>query len=169
MKENNDINDLIGEINKTLNKIRSINSLYLAFKRDKAGLPEDKPYALMILSEIFSDFYTCIETAFLRISKFFENNIDRERWHKDLLEKMTLEIPDTRPQVISDEIYTALEEYLRFRHFKRYYFELKYDHKRMAYLESRFDETVEGTQKEFEEFIVKLKMLQQKICGDESE
>ncbi len=31
---------------------------------------------------------------FLRISQFFENNLDTEKWHRDLLHKMRIEIVD---------------------------------------------------------------------------
>ena len=80
--------------------------------------------------------------------------LDSSRRHKEQLERMTLEINTIRPRVLSDETALALEEYLRFRHFKRYYFEFKYDAKRIAYLDSRFDETVESVIGEMENSVV---------------
>jgi len=169
MSDSNDINILIGDIQKTLQKKDEIRAIYRSFKSREEPLLQKDLYAFMILSEIFTNFYTCIETAFVRISKFFENNVSRERWHKDLLEKMTLDIPGVRPRVLSGNLYLALEEFLRFRHFKRYYFEFNYDPKRMAYLESRFEETVDAVSAELCEFIEKLRLLQTKLgmAGDE--
>jgi hypothetical protein len=80
---------------------------------------------------IIESYYTCCETIFFRISQFFENSLSDNRWHKDLLEKMTLEITDLRPNVIDDGIYNDLHELLRFRHFKRYYFSLAFDWERL--------------------------------------
>ena len=44
---------------------------------------------------------------------------------------MTLQIPEIRPCVLSAAVYVDLEELLRFRHFKRYYFTLSYDWERL--------------------------------------
>ena len=44
---------------------------------------------------------------------------------------MVINIKDLRPRVISDEVYNDLLALLRFRHFKRYYFQLSYDWERL--------------------------------------
>ncbi len=92
----------------------------------------------IILSDIFVSFYTCVETAFFRISQFFENTLDQQRWHRDVLKKMTLTIRGIRERVISEDIYHELEELLRFRHFKRYYFEFDYDWDRLELVRTKF-------------------------------
>ncbi|GAK57920.1 hypothetical protein U27_04892 [Candidatus Vecturithrix granuli] len=83
--------------------------------------------AAMVYSQIFGDFYTSIETLFVRIAQTFENSIQSETWHKSLLHKMTLDIEGVRIAVISDATYNVLSEILRFRHFKRYYFDFDCD------------------------------------------
>jgi hypothetical protein len=40
-------------------------------------------------------------------------------WHKALLDQMTIEIPNLRPALISEQISTVLDEYLAFRHLIR--------------------------------------------------
>ena len=47
-----------------------------------------KNTSAIVISEFMVDFYTCLETCFLRISQFFENNLSADRWHADLLEKI---------------------------------------------------------------------------------
>ena len=168
MKENNEIQLLIEQLDKNLVILGSIKSQFHSLKEKEIKLLGQSPAVFMLYSEMFVSMYTCCETAFVRISQFFENHLDSEHWHKDLLERMTLEIKDIRPRVLSDETILVLNEYLRFRHFKRYYFEFKYDPKRIAYLESRFDEAVDKVQKELEEFIGKLEIIQKKILGDET-
>lgn len=61
--------------------------------------------------------YGILENYCLRISKFFENNLDPSQWHKALIEKMTLEIPGVRPAFITDAgLKRGLIELLGFRH-----------------------------------------------------
>ena len=47
---------------------------------------------------------------------------------------MTLEIEGVRVAAVSEAAYPPLFELLKFRHFKRYYFELEYDWDRLDYL-----------------------------------
>jgi len=76
---------------------------------------------------------------FLRISQFFENDLNPGKWHQDLLHKMCLHIEGIRNPVISRETEALLSEILRFRHFKRYYFEFEYDWDRINFLLKKFD------------------------------
>ena len=119
----------------------------------KIGKTEE---SVFIPVQILENGYTAMETLFLRISQAFENNLDSKRWHADLLEKMTLEIAGIRPRVISDESYRMLVELLRFRHFKRYYFELTYDWRKVDYLVVIFREMVPRIHKELSFFEEKL-------------
>ena len=81
----------------------------------------------LIIAGLLENYYTCLETIYLRISQHFENDLGSDRWHQDLLQKMTLEIEGVRVAAVSEEAFSPLAELLRFRHFKRYYFELEYD------------------------------------------
>ena len=129
---------LIGEINKCLEQLNKLNSYYNQAKNDLKLLPEDKKYDLVILADLIADYYTCLETVFVRISKAFENNLGKSKWHMNLLEKMTLEVPNIRKRLLRDETYNMLKEILRFRHFKRYYFEFDYDRDRIDFLEKKY-------------------------------
>ena len=61
--------------------------------------------------------YGVLENYFLRISKFFENNLPRDSWHKTLVERMALNIPGVRPAFIPDNaVRNKILELLRFRH-----------------------------------------------------
>lgn len=89
------------------------------------------PRSAILLASLLENYSTCAETIFIRISQYFENNLAPDRWHKDLLEKMTLEVPSLRPRIISDQTHIDLAELMRFRHFKRYYFGTAYDWDRL--------------------------------------
>ena len=84
------------------------------------------------VAQTLENTYTALETLFLR--KHFENALADERWHADLLDKMTLHIAGVRERVIADETLRLLHELRRFRHFKRYYYEMDYDWARLDYL-----------------------------------
>ncbi len=53
---------------------------------------------------------------------------------------MFLRIAGTREAVLSDKAYGILVELLRFRHFKRYYFEIEYDWDRLDFLVKKLDQ-----------------------------
>ncbi len=73
---------------------------------------------------------------------------------------MTLNIDDIRVAAISDESYSILTEFLKFRHFKRYYFELGYDWDKLEFLQKKFmalRPMVRNDLKTFLSFLHKLK------------
>ncbi len=90
--------------------------------------------AAVMLAGLIENYYTCLETAYLKISQHFENHLDPSRWHAALLEKMTIRIEGVRIPAVSDAAYGPLLELQRFRHFKRYHFDLEYDWDRMDFL-----------------------------------
>ena len=92
------------------------------------------PISALIVAGLLENYYTCLETIYLRISQCFENKLDPARWHNDLLQKMALEIEGVRTAAVSEEAFSPLFELLKFRHFKRYYFELEYDWDRLDFL-----------------------------------
>jgi hypothetical protein len=163
MSEKNNLSELQGYIEKQLQHIDKVNEFYTDWKNDSGQLRKKRNYDLIVLAEIFTDFYTSTETAFVRISKQFENNLDSTRWHSHLLEKMVIEIPGIRKRVISDTAFSLLLEFMKFRHFRRYYFEFEYDRDRMEYLEKKFTTLVPCIKKELQEYMVFLNELKDRM------
>ena len=130
--------DLIAEIDKALQITARNNQVFEEFYTTDLPLLGRKTTSAMIFSQIMSDYYTALETMFFRISQFFENHLRPAAWHKELLEKMTLAIEDVRIPVISQETFVCLSEILRFRHFRRYYFEYNYDWDRLDLVEKKY-------------------------------
>ena len=122
---------LIRQNRERLETIR--NSIDDALDQEIAQLGKTERSAL-IVAGLLENYYTCAETIFLRISQYFENSLEPERWHSDLLRKMTLEIEGVRPSAVASQEVPALHELLRFRHFRRNYFELGYDWDRLDFL-----------------------------------
>lgn len=152
MKKRTDVTELSAHIKKTLLLIEKNFSFYQDFNKTQFNVLGKSTSAAMVLSQVFTDFYTCLETLFHRVSQFFENSIDKNRWHKELLVNMTLEIEGIRPALISDKTAAMLDEILRFRHFRRYYFEMEYDWDRIDLIKTKYLNVIPRLEKELTEF-----------------
>lgn len=131
MKE---IDLLIAEIKKNIEIARKIRAFLDSAEAEELPKIGKTPASALMMAGILENYYTCLATLFLRVSQHFENHVEEHRWHQAVLEKMTLRIPGMREAVIQDTTKRDLLELLRFRHFKRYYFEFEYDWKRIDYL-----------------------------------
>lgn len=94
--------------------------------------PQANPGAASVraIASILHDFYSGIEKVFRRIAQDVDGEVPRgDNWHMDLLQRMTIPIPDVRPAVVNTDLSETLVEYLRFRHLFRnvYEFHLRWD------------------------------------------
>lgn len=137
---NNQTAILIAQAKNTLNILEENRLFYLDFIAGDLKKLGQTTASAIVLSQIFIDYYNCIETFFFRTSQAFENNLEPEKWHKSLLQKMSLDIPGIRPAVISQKTFEMLDELLRFRHFRRYYFNFKYDWDKIQLIEKKYNE-----------------------------
>ena len=125
---------LIGEIQNSLDALDDIVRLYATYLPAFTDAQTRDARDAVLLAEILTNTYTCVETILFRIARVFENHLDAQQWHKALLHKMRVEVPGVRKAVLSPEAYTALDELRRFRHFRRYYYSFDYDWGRLDYL-----------------------------------
>ncbi len=128
---------LNGDLEASITVLKRVSDFFDEMESKGVSQKQSVEHAI-ILSDIFVNFYTCAETAFFRISQFFENSLNQKNWHKDVLRKMTLTIPGIRRKVVSEQLHHDLEELLRFRHFKRYYFEFDYDWDRLELVRKKY-------------------------------
>ena len=155
MSAEDKIQTLLGEFDRTRILLLRIEEFY----DERFPAKEKTPEAAIILSEILGNYYTCMETLFLRVSQTFENHLNRESWHRELLSKMVLEIPGERAALLSEISYQASGELLRFRHFKRYYLEFDYDWDRLELVEKKFAILRPSLKADFDRFAQFLKQL----------
>ncbi len=65
-------------------------------------------------------FYSGLERLFEIIARQVDGDLPAgETWHRDLLLRMALDLPEARPAVISQENAAVLDEFRRFRHLVR--------------------------------------------------
>ena len=158
-----DVAMLLGQIGKSESVLKRITEEYDTFLETDFKLLGRKSTSAIVIAEYLVDYYTCLETLFFRISQFFENNLKKERWHADLLEKMTLQIEGVREPVISDHTQAILSELMKFRHFRRYYFELNYDWDKLGYLQKKFGEVRELIHEDLNDFKFFVRKLQEEV------
>jgi hypothetical protein len=85
-----------------------------AWERIQGGA--DDPIDWGALGFTIQTAYGILENYFLRVSKFFENSLPRDRWHQALVERMAIEIPSLRPALLSPADVADVRELVRFRH-----------------------------------------------------
>lgn len=156
MNEKIDVSELLSIIKQQQSALSRLINFYDEYCRKNLKKERNIENAIVV-SDTLVNYYTCLETLFFRVSEYFENNLPNDRWHKALLEKMTLDIEGVRPFVLSMETYNLLEELLRFRHFKRYYFSLDYDWKKLEYLMDLFARLRSLVERDLHEFSVFLR------------
>ncbi|MBT3273494.1 MAG: hypothetical protein HN368_10080 [Spirochaetales bacterium] len=107
---------LIEELNGDMVEIERIQSHNSrAWDRIESGACDILDFGA--LAYTIHTIYGVIENYFLRISKFFENSLPKDSWHKNLVEKMALNIPGVRPAFLQDRsVKNKVLELLRFRH-----------------------------------------------------
>jgi hypothetical protein len=106
------IQELEGDVTE-LDRLKARNET--AWGRIEAGA--DDPVDWGALGFTIQSLYGVLENYFLRVSKYFENNLPSDRWHQALVDRMALEIPDVRPALLTDPGTTGMvREVLRFRH-----------------------------------------------------
>lgn len=133
------IDELIAELAQARERVEAIYSK-LRHARDttlpRIGRTDD---SALVVAGYLETYYTALETFFVRVSGYFENDLPPGRWHAFLLEKMNLEIEGLRTKVVGDGNLVRLRELLRFRHFRRYYVEMEYDWARIDFLLATLD------------------------------
>ena len=83
--------------------------------------------------------YNALENSFTQISLSFENHVrDQTRWHRELLEKMFLNLGALRPAVLGSEARALLADLLGFRHIFRHAYELTLDQAKTVALWKRW-------------------------------
>lgn len=103
--------------------------------------------------------YNLMENYFLRIAKFFENNIEGSSWHKDLLERMCLDIPTIRPALLTKENAKAIGELRSFRHVFRNIYQSELDKEKIEKLNLSIPHTIQKFKISSDLFIEKLKQI----------
>ncbi|MFH1897205.1 MAG: hypothetical protein ABH886_03055 [Candidatus Desantisbacteria bacterium] len=125
------IRTLEGEINFLMERVDELDDMlreYVSCQQEHTPLtptlsPDGRGSCLesdpliIAMAYTVSGIYSCLEDQFLKIARVFENRVENPAsWHKELLERMRIEVIDIRPAVISRESFAVLNEMRGFRH-----------------------------------------------------
>ncbi len=107
---------LIAELEGDSRELRRVSEMNeRAWLRIREGAAD--PIDWGALGFTLHNLYGILENYFLRISKFFENNLPADRRHKGLVDSMRLEIAGVRPSLFPDDAgYRQALTLMRFRH-----------------------------------------------------
>lgn len=106
---------------KILAEIKELSQLVNRAKHgwEKAKLKHDDYYLDGVALNLHG-FYSGLERIFERVASAIDGNVpDGANWHQELLNQMSIEIPGSRPAVISPETVDMLQDYRGFRHIVR--------------------------------------------------
>ncbi|MHB1256598.1 MAG: ribonuclease toxin HepT-like protein [Dethiobacteraceae bacterium] len=115
------------------NQRLEINNLLTIIKSSSTENEEKTVY----LGYMLHNLYCALEDIFKRVAEAFENNVDDlSRYHRDLLRRMSFELPGVRPALLTAQTYRTLDELRRFRHLFRHAYAYQLDPRRVAELQS---------------------------------
>ena len=103
--------------------------------RVRSGAGDDLDWAA--LGYTIHNIYNALESYFLRVSKFFENDLPAATWHRELVDRMTLEIDGVRPRLLDRTLAREIHELRAFRHVFRNIYGSRLDPGRMRILQVR--------------------------------
>jgi hypothetical protein len=151
--------ELLGEI-KQLERVLVHNTT--AWERIEAGANDYVDWGALALT--LHTAYGVMESYFLRISKYFENNLPPERWHKALVEKMSLDIPGLRPPLLTSEgIKDQVGALLKFRHRVRSLYGEDIDPAKTKSIQETAMQLFPSFVRAHTEFIVKLESISREL------
>lgn len=89
-------------------------------------------------------FYSGLEKIFEKIAATVDGSVPAAaNWHQELLSQMSMEIPQVRPAVISEELRDMLEDYRGFRHVVRNVYTYHLNPEKMERLITKIDSVLE--------------------------
>lgn len=113
---------------RILHDFEKINNIFTRTEKAYNDFRVSKEYSKLIESAFYaSQLYSGFENIFKAIAKTFENNIEKDYWHKSLLIRMNMEIQDIRPALLSNETFICLDEIRAFRNYFRNAYDIDID------------------------------------------
>lgn len=95
------IRTLEGEINFLMERMNELDDDLREYICQKEIQGESR-ILIIAMAYALSGIYSCLEDQFIRIARVFENRVENPAsWHKELLERMRIEVIGIRPAVIS--------------------------------------------------------------------
>ncbi len=134
---------------------RDLSHIYERIERRTARFKETAE-SLDSMAYQLHNLYSAFEQLFELVAHAFENQIDGDRYHTDLLRRMKLEIEGIRPALVSGATFARLDELRRFRHFFRHAYTAELDREKVEALVASTQRLKEMFPKDKEVFLARL-------------
>ncbi len=155
MQNKEKLNRLKAELELDLSRLTGLERKNeTAAKRIDAGAVDELDFAA--LGYTIHNLFCLIENYALRIAKAFENDIDPGAWHRDLVERMELEIDGVRPAVWDRSLGGQIDELRRFRHAFRNMYANDLDSDKVSLIQQRIPDAMTRFRAAHEVFLDKL-------------
>ena len=152
---------LRADVRDELTKLqRLVQELQDAAARVALSSTEVPNYDRAAIGYLLHNFYNGCENVFRTVARFFENDLGRDSWHRDLLRRMTLEVAGFRPRLIDEDLYRVLDEFRGFRHRFRHSYSFELDWERERRLAAKLPAAAAGFRNQVGMFLEKLGELE---------
>ena len=159
-REYETIQTLRSELRALLDRVQELDGKlqgYTAQSPQPEALPET---VLITVSYLLSGIYSCLEDQFRKIATVFENRVENPAsWHRELLERMQIEVEGVRPRVLNRPAFRLLNELRGFRHVFRSSYSFELDEERVRLVLRRWEKGKTTVLKDIHSFIDKLSAL----------
>jgi len=163
MKTKNGLVVLRARIEKELNNIREVvKRVDGKFAEVAQTTPED--IIVGGFAGYLNGFYNGLEKIFKLVVEGIDDcQLPHAEWHTELLQQMAREIPGVRPPILSSELVSALQEYLKFRHFFWYNNSIYLDWNKLKPKVEKLKPTFEKLEAAFQQFFAFLQAAREHI------
>src|SRR5260221_3500589 len=116
-REYETLQTLKSELLALLDRVKELDKKLQGYTELHPAQEEFPEPVLVMVSYLLNGVYSCLEDQFLKIAKVFENRVESPAsWHRELLERMQLEVEGVRPRVLNRPAFRLLNELRGFRH-----------------------------------------------------
>lgn len=145
---------LKSDVRDELEKLQKLEKEF-QFIYEKLHLDENQvpAYDRGAIGYMLHSFYNGCENIFRAIARFFENDIEPQNWHRNLLTRMKLEVAGYRPKVIDENLFRVLDDFRAFRHKFRYSYSYEIDWEKEKLVAIKLPGAMQRLQKQISEFL----------------
>ena len=158
MNEKARVATLIAELNADVEGLGDLAETNLrADGRIRHGATDELDWAA--LGYTIHNIYNALESYFLRISRFFENDLPPSTWHRELVERMTIEIEGLRPRLLDSSLAQDIHELRAFRHVFRNIYGTRLDPERTRIVQNRVPSALTAFRRAHVRFVTELRAV----------
>lgn len=147
-----------------LEKVERRNKLAMA--RIESGARDELDWAA--LGYTIHNIYGTIEGYCLRVAKFFENDVESLSWHRELLQRMRLDIEKVRPALLDEDTVALVDELRGFRHVFRHLYARALDPERVEFVQRKVGPAIAAFRRCHTDFVDKLLRIRALLAEPES-